>query len=100
MSKVYTFKAELWRWQTSKFTSKATGAWHFVTLPKKLFTEIRATHGKGMIKVQTTIGKTSWNNSLFPHTKEGTYLISVKKMVREKEGIFEGDMLKVRFKIV
>ena len=92
-SKIYKFKAELWRWP-------GDGGWHFVTLPKKLFTEIRATHGKGMIKVQTTIGKTSWNNSLFPHTKEGTYLISVKKIVREKEGLFVGDTIRVSFKIL
>ncbi len=47
--------------------------------------------------IKAKVGKTSWDTALFPHTKEGVYLISIKESIRKKEEILEGDILDVGF---
>jgi len=75
-------------------------AWHFVYVNKALSQRIRDTartiKGVNMsfIRVKATSGKTSWTTSLFP-TKDGPYLIAIKADVRHKEGIAEGDVIRV-----
>ena len=54
--------------------------------------------GFGSIPVKAQIGKTEWKTSIFP-TKEGTYLLPVKAIVRNKEGINIGDVLVVQLKL-
>lgn len=39
------------------------------------------------------IGKTQWTTSLFP--KDGLYLVPLKNMVRNAEGIELGDMVEI-----
>ncbi len=100
--KIYKFTTKVWKWQTTKFVSRTQGdsSWHFITLPKEMYTEIRAKHGKGMISIRTTIGHTTWDNSLFPHTFSSSYILAVRKSVRQKEGIMEGDTIRASFKIL
>lgn len=90
--KIYKLNKKVWKWP-------GDSPWHFVTLPKEMYEEIRKKCGKGMIPIRTTIGKTTWDNSLFPHSMDGTYILAVKKMVRQKECIFEGDEVKVKFEL-
>ena len=92
LKKNFKIEAKLWRWP-------GEGGWHFVTLDKKLWEEIRKVYKKGFVYVRARIGKTNWDTALFPHTQSGTYLRSVKKSVREKEGIWEGDKVKIRLEI-
>ena len=99
-SKKYKFKLKVWKWPTYAKASAGKpddSYWHFVTLPKELYTEIRDIHGKGMVPITTTIGKTTWDNSLFPHTLSQSYILAVKKMIRQNEGIFEGDIITLSF---
>lgn len=95
MQKKNTFsqKAKVWLYP-------GLGGWHFVTLDKKVSAKIREiakTYGAGFVKVNITVGKTSWQSALFPHKQSGAYLVSIKKDIRKKEGIFEGD--EIAFKI-
>lgn len=70
--------------------------WHFVTLPKKLSADIKARFkmvkkGWGSLPVTATVGKTSWETSIFPDRKAGAYLLPLKVDVRKKEDIKAGD---------
>lgn len=93
---MFTIKEEVWRWPG--FTG-----WHFVTIPKKVSAEIKKvgkSYGAGFIKVEVTLGESTWTTALFPHKDSQGYLVSLKKKVREKEGVWEGDVVKVGIKLV
>ncbi len=87
--KVLKFKSQVWRWPGDM-------GWHFVTLPKKLSEEIKEVgkiYGAGFIKVKATVGDSVWVTALFPHKMSKAYLLSIKKNIRKKEGIWEGDII-------
>lgn len=90
--KEYLIKTKVWRWP-------GDGGWHFVTLDRKLSQDIRKVFTKGFVKIQATLGSSTWNTSLFPH-KESGYLLCVNKKIRSKEGIFEGDEVSIKVKIL
>ena len=94
---MYAFRAELWQYE-------GPAAWHFVSLPLDVADDIRArfgTHasGFGSIKVEAAVGSTRWATSLFPDKTRGTYLLPIKKAVREAEGIEPGDSVKVSLRV-
>lgn len=95
-TKLYSFEAKVWSWS-------GQGAWWFVNVPDSVSTGIREKYGKGMIKINIKVGKSKYESSLFPHKNtKGSfgYLISIKKKIREIEGIYENDIVKVTFKII
>jgi hypothetical protein len=47
------------------------------------------------VKVKVTIGSSTWSTSVFPDAKRGTFVLPVKKPVRQAEGIEAGDRVKV-----
>lgn len=93
--KSFSFQGKVWKYG-------GVGGWHFVYVEKKISEKIKAIGvkkvGFGFIKIRATLGKTSWNTTLFP-TKEGVYLIAVKAVVRKKESVQEGDNVKIAFTI-
>lgn len=94
--KIYKFKAQVWRWP-------GVGGWHFVNLPKKLSQEVKKVgkpYGAGFIKIKATVVGNSWTTALFPHKKSDTYLLSIKNIIRKKEGIFENDTVSMSFTII
>lgn len=77
-------------------------AWFFVTLPDDLAQEIvRFTKGMrggwGSVKVDVTIGATSWNTSIFP--SDDSFILPVKKAVRKAEGIDHGSEVEITLAI-
>ena len=74
-------------------------AWHFVTVPEESAEVIRLEAGPrvgfGSVKVEVTIGASSWPTSVFPDTKS-TYVLPLKRSVRDAEGILAGDLVEVR----
>src|SRR5688572_31240471 len=73
--------------------------WHFVTIKKEDAEEIKKDYvwpvkGFRSIRVEVVIGKTRWKTSIFPD-REGGYLLPIKKVVRVKEGIKEGDRVTI-----
>ncbi|MGB4076239.1 MAG: DUF1905 domain-containing protein [Minisyncoccia bacterium] len=79
-------------------------AWRFLTLPKKHGVAIKKTWGKhargwGSLPVCATIGKTSWNTSIFPDKKSGSYLLPLKAAVRKAEQVKDGATLTCTVKI-
>lgn len=79
--------------------------WHFVPITKSIGQEIRETYGKsrrgfGAVKVEVTVGKTTWLTSMFPDKYSGSYILPLKAQVRKIEDIEAGDELTFSIKIV
>lgn len=89
----YTVRTKVWKWEGDM-------AWFFINLDTDISQKIRESRGRGMIKIQAEIGKTSWNTSLLYHTEARAYLIAIKKSVRRKEQIIEGSNVKVNFILI
>ncbi len=94
----FEFAADLWR-----YTGQA--AWYFVTLSHDVADDIDeitadARRGFGSVRVEVTVGGTTWNTSVFPDTKSQSFLLPVKKAVRIAEGLDEGSAVVVRLTLV
>ncbi len=82
------------------FPYPGMAAWRFVSLPHVLSSDIKIRFGKikkgwGSIPVLVTVGKTTWETSIFPDKKSQSYLLPIKLEVRKKEGIMDGDTVAV-----
>lgn len=95
MQPSYTFTAKIW-----KYTAK--DPWFFVSLPQKYAKEIRELttdlprKGFGTVKVTACICNVTWQTSIFPDKKTGSYLMPVKKEIRSVLGVDEGRELVVK----
>lgn len=86
------FRGELYRYA-------GDAAWYFVTVPLDVAEPLSDSvvgprRGFGSIRVQVSIGATTWSTSVFPQ-KDGTYILPVKKAVRTAEAIEDGDVVSV-----
>ncbi|PNI07538.1 DUF1905 domain-containing protein [Arthrobacter sp. AFG7.2] len=94
MTASYSFKAELWLYP-------GEAGWHFLTLPEDIADDVReqnaaASRAFGSVKVTAEVAGHSWQTSLFADNKTNSYLLPVKKAVRDKAGIMAGDVVQVR----
>lgn len=91
------FTADLWIWE-------GEAAWYFVTLPETLSDEVAesapSARGFGSVRVEVTVGSTTWRTSLFPDKKAGAYVLPVKKAVRTAEGLAAGDRLSIALEVL
>ena len=100
--KSFEVKGKVWHYADP---SGHSGGWYFVYVPKDLSQRIKDAArnkkkaGFQFVRIKATIGKTSWKTALFP-TKDGPYLIAIKTDVRHKENITDGDVIKVRCKLL
>jgi Domain of unknown function (DUF1905) len=53
----------------------------------------------GSIRVEATVGSTRWRTSLFPDKARRTYLLPIKKDVRNTEDLETGDVVLVTLQI-
>lgn len=86
------FSAELWR-------HDGDAAWHFVTLPVEVAEQVREEAGEprgfGSVRVEVTVGGSTWRTSVFPDTKKGSFVLPVKAEVRRREDLLAGDVVEV-----
>ncbi len=80
-------------------------AWHFITLTKSVGKEIKENFGKGArgfgsLRVEVTIGKITWQTSIFPDRISGSYFLPVKAKVRKLEEIEVGDLVTFFIKLI
>ena len=99
MSKRYTFLAALWLYPGE------TANWHFVTLPKAVAADIKAsvgtkTRGFGSVPLTVTVGKTTWNTSIFPDKISKSYFLPVKAAVRKFEDLEVGETARYTLKLL
>jgi hypothetical protein len=83
----------------------AVAQWHFITIPKKESQVITETYtafkkGWGSLPVQATLNETTWNTSIFPDRKTGTYLLPLKALIRRKEDLEAGDTVTVHLNVI
>lgn len=93
----HTIKTRVWEWE-------GKGAWHFITINKIQGQEIKndwhwPKKGFGSIPVKVTLGTSTWQTSVFPE-KGGSYLLPLKKEIREKEGVKLGDSVTVKISVI
>lgn len=93
----WEFTSRLWRWNE--------GSWHFVTVPEAVSDDIdalvgEATGGFGSVRVEVTVGGSTWQTSVFPSSEQAAYVLPVKKPVRTAEGVGEGDEVRVGLRVV
>jgi len=98
MNPSFSFSTKVWRYP-------GHAAWHFVTLPAEVATEIReiigtSTRGFGSIRVKVSVGSSAWNTSIFPDAKTKSLLLPVKKEVRKAENIHENNSLDVHLELI
>ncbi|MCD9152852.1 DUF1905 domain-containing protein [Aeromicrobium duanguangcaii] len=95
-SRVFEFAADLWLWREN-------GAWHFITVPPDVSDEIEDLAGPrggfGSVKVEATVGGTTWRTSLFPSTEQRSFVMPVKRAVRVAESCGAGDRIRVRLSL-
>lgn len=91
------FDTELWEWD-------GEGAWFFVTMPEDDTEHVRMVAGPprgfGSVRVEATVGATTWRTSVFPDKRSGCFLLPVKQAVRRAEGIGAGDVVHVEIDVV
>jgi len=97
---VVVFDAELWTWDARRADS-----WVFVSLPVEASEEIRdlaaePRRGFGSIRVRVTVGVTTWTTSIFPDSGRGSYVLPIKRAVREVEALEVGDIAKVTVELI
>lgn len=94
--KKFSFSAKVFIWPGDL-------GWYFVYLPKDLAEKVKkvsSIYGAGFVKIKVKVGKTEWQTSLFPFKRENTYLVCIKKSVREKEDVFAGEEIGVSFYLI
>jgi len=94
----YSFTAEVWEW-----TSKTS--WFFVSLPEEEADDIEERFGRraggfGSIRVEVTVGSSTWRTSLFPSNAEETYVLPLKRTVRIAEGLGAGSTAVVELVVI
>jgi hypothetical protein len=84
--------ADSYTMTSSVLVYQGMSAWRFLCLPKKQGQEIKERFGArakgwGSLPVSVTVGKTTWDTSIFPDKKIGSYLLPLKAKVRKIEAI-------------
>ncbi|AZS43455.1 hypothetical protein BWL13_01014 [Microbacterium oleivorans] len=87
----------LFRWESRR------DDWYFVPLPEEVSADIRDVprpgRGFGSVPVQVTIGASTCRTSIFPDASRGVYVLPLKRSVREREGISDGDTVHARLDV-
>ncbi|MDX6374761.1 MAG: hypothetical protein QOD98_3749 [Nocardioidaceae bacterium] len=92
----WTFDAELW-------SSEQFAAWAFLTLPAEVGDDVRLLSGPptgfGSVRVEVTLGTSTWRTSVFPDKERG-YVLPVKSAVRRREGLELDDRVELTLALV
>jgi len=93
----FEFTADLWE-------HDGPGAWHFLTLPPEVSEDVRAVSGPpagfGSVRVEVTVGATTWLTSVFPDKGSGCFVLPVKRAVRYAEGLDAGRRVRGRLAVI
>lgn len=86
------------------FVSSPEASWVFVALPidaaDEILDVVPRRPGFGSVRVGAAIGSTRWLTSIFPSRELGTYVLPIKRAVRDEEGIVIGDTVDVTLELI
>jgi hypothetical protein len=96
---IIEFEAEVFRWD-----AREDSAWFFTAVPAELSEDIREIprpyRGFGSVRVRARVAGTEWATSIFPSSSDGTYVLPLKKAVRDAEGLVDGGPVYVRLEVL
>ncbi len=95
----YAFTADLYLW------AARTDSWVFVNLPEDVADEIEDVapeprRGFGAIKVEVTVGASTWRTSVFPSKADATFVLPVKRAILKAEKFAVGETVAVSLRTV
>ncbi|MCX9147131.1 DUF1905 domain-containing protein [Erythrobacter sp. WG] len=89
----WTVKGPVWLWQGSD-GAPAKGSWYFLIIAGETAQAIRSAAARadawGSVRIEATIGATTWRTSLFPSKAHGGWMLPLKAAVRKAEKLAEG----------
>lgn len=95
---IVEFEGDVFRWD-----AREDSAWFFTAVPAELSDAIREIprphRGFGSVRVRARVGSTEWATSIFP-SSDGTYVLPLKKAVRDAEQLVEGGIAVVRLEVL
>lgn len=95
---IIEFDGDVFRWD-----AREDAAWFFTAVPVELSDEIREIprpyRGFGSVRVRVRVGGSEWATSIFP-SSDGTYVLPLKKAVRDAEALVEGGSVVVRLEVL
>lgn len=93
----WDFDAAVYSWAGDQ-----PGSWRFARVPSDVADELRLgeRNGFGSVKVRATIGTTTWETSVFPDKATASYVLPVKKSVRQAEGIEDDDVVAIQLQLL
>ena len=95
---IIEFDGDVFRWE-----AREDSAWFFTSVPPELSEEIREIprpyRGFGSVRVRANIGGSEWTTSIFP-SSDGSYVLPLKKAVRDAEGLFDRGPVTVRLEVL
>jgi hypothetical protein len=93
------FEAEVFRWD-----ARDDASWYFTSVPPELSEDIREIprpyRGFGSVRVRARIGGSEWATSIFPDKASGSYVLPLKKAVRDAESLVDGGPVFVHLDIL
>jgi hypothetical protein len=96
---IIEFEGDVFRWD-----ARDDAAWYFTSVPPELSEEIREIprpyRGFGSVRVRARVGGSEWATSIFPSSRDGAYVLPLKKAVRDAEGLVDGGMVAVRLEVL
>ena len=100
MTRIGTFEFSAPLWQ-----HPGADGWHFVSVPAEISDDIAdltasTRRGFGSVRVTVTVGSTTWQTSVFPDSKTGTFVLPLKKSVRTAEHLETGASVEAQLEIV
>lgn len=95
---IIEFEGDVFRWE-----ARDDAAWFFTAVPAELSEDIREIprpyRGFGSVRVHARVGGTAWTTSIFP-SSDGTYVLPLKRAVRDAESLVEGGPVLVRLDVL
>lgn len=92
----FSFSGEL-------FEGAVEATWVFLALPSDQAQEIRdlipRRPGFGSVKVMALIGASEWSTSIFPSKEIDSYVLPIKRSIRDAERIDAGDLVEVSIRL-
>ncbi|MEV8268024.1 DUF1905 domain-containing protein [Microbacterium sp. NPDC076911] len=96
---IIEFEGEVFLWD-----ARADVAMHLTAVPPELSDDIREIprpyRGFGSVRVIARVGCSEWKTSVFPDKKTGTYVLPLKKSVRDAENLMDGGPVLVRLEVL
>jgi len=97
MEEGYTFTGVLWE-------PPGESSWVFVTLSvedsEEISMRVPRRPGFGSVRVAVRIHETEWSTSIFPSSELGSYVLPIKRSVRQQEGLEVGDVAELVIRLV